>query len=139
MIPNKVVITILAVCILLFIVAGFFMSSTKTIFSSFKGTIVTSMWEPMSEIQASSNPSAIGPSPPTLKASVKPKTILFWTTFYGMEKWRINAGKEVCGPYTCMLSYDKNQYESASALMFHHRTDWLNRLPTDSPRTLFNF
>ena len=135
MIQSKGVTAILAVCIL-FIVAGVFMASTnkQTTVSSFKGTIVSSMWEPTPKIPANSNPSAIKPSPPKLKASVEPKTILFWTTYYGMGKWRINAGKEVCGSYTCMLSYDKNQYQSASALMFHHRTDWLNRLPTDRPR-----
>ena len=51
-----------------------------------------------------------------------------------MEKWKINAGREVCGQHTCYLTYDKAQYKRASALMFHHRTDWLQKLPTDRPR-----
>ena len=70
----------------------------------------------------------------THKENTKPKTILFWTSYYGMARWNIKSGKEVCGPYTCILSYDKKQYSTASALMFHHRTDWLLRLPTDRPR-----
>lgn len=61
----------------------------------------------------------------------KPKTILFWTKYYASTKWNIEAGKEVCGSYTCYLTYDKAQYETADALLFHHRTDWLLKLPTD--------
>ena len=68
------------------------------------------------------------------KVNTEPKVILFWTTYYGMGRWKINAGREVCGQYTCLLTYDKGQYVKANALMFHHRTDWLLRLPTDRPR-----
>ena len=59
--------------------------------------------------------------------------ILFWTNFYGMENnWRVDAGPVTCGAYSCYLSYDKEQYYRASALMFHHRSgDWLDMFPID--------
>ena len=60
------------------------------------------------------------------------KIILFWTKFYGIERWNIDAGEEKCGPYACTLTYDKSIYENASAIMFHHRSsDWLDTLPTN--------
>ena len=67
--------------------------------------------------------------------TVEPKTILFWTKFYGSERWNIDAGEEKCGPYTCTLTYDKSIYENASAVMFHHRSsDWLGTLPLNYTR-----
>jgi hypothetical protein len=32
--------------------------------------------------------------------TVNPKIILFWTKFYSVEGWNIDAGEEKCGPYT---------------------------------------
>ena len=65
----------------------------------------------------------------------EPKIILFWTKFYASERWHIDAGKEECGPYTCILTYNKSLYENASAIMFHHRSsDWLETLPTNRTR-----
>ena len=67
--------------------------------------------------------------------SKAPKIILFWTKFYTYPTWRIKGERDsVCGQYTCFLTYNKSLYDRASALMFHHRTDWLLRLPTDQPR-----
>lgn len=43
--------------------------------------------------------------------AVDPKIILFWTKFYGIERWNIDVGEEKCGPYTCTLTYDKSVYE----------------------------
>ena len=60
--------------------------------------------------------------------------ILFWTTYYGNSRWQVDAGPITCGDYTCDLTYDKKQYSTASALMFHHRTNWLDKLPTNMPR-----
>ena len=70
----------------------------------------------------------------TIRA-VDSKIILFWTKFYGIERWNIDAGEEKCGPYACTLTYDKSIYENASAIMFHHRSsDWLDTLPTNYTR-----
>ena len=67
--------------------------------------------------------------------TVEPKIILFWTKFYGSERWDIDAGEEECGPYICTLTYDKSLYENASIIMFHHRSsDWLDTLPVNYTR-----
>ena len=137
----KSVTSILVVCILL-VVGGIFFTTTfnrKVTNNSLKGTMITTKWSPAADTDTAqnhfTNSSSTQSSPPTVpKANAEPKTILFWTTYYGVGRWKINSGEEVCGPYTCILSYDKNQYTNASALMFHHRTDWLLRLPTDRPR-----
>ena len=70
----------------------------------------------------------------SLETGTKSKVILFWTKYYGSPSWLVKAGKEKCGRYTCFLTYNKSHYDKASALVFHHRTDWLLRLPTDRPR-----
>ena len=126
----KRVTAILVVCTLLTVGGLFFvfrnsMFNCKVTYNSFEGTVRTTKWNPAADTAHSS----------THKDKTEPKTILFWTSYYGQARWRIKSGKEVCDPYTCILSYDKKQYSTASALMFHHRTDhWIQSLPTNRPR-----
>ena len=126
MIHSKEVTWILGVCILI-IFGGIIISSRfkHNPIVSYSSTMVTPTWKSASQAPDKNLQS---------KINIEPKIILFWTTYYGKGRWKINAGKEVCEQYICYLTYDKAQYKKASALMFHHRTDWLQRLPTDDPR-----
>ena len=63
-----------------------------------------------------------GTDSPTTTKNPKVAIILFWTLFYDMKNWQVDAGPVTCGPYTCYLTYDKKQYHNASAVMIHHRS-----------------
>ena len=128
MIKNRGVATVFVACIIIALGGIYITSKTHKSAVTFKGTNRNKgkTVELAQEYVSDQNNG--------LYVATEPKIILFWTTYYGAKMWRIKAGKEQCGQYTCTLTYDKSLYSNASALMFHHRTDWLLRLPTDQPR-----
>ena len=88
-------------------------------------------------VVAQATPSNVAESP-TIEKSRSVAIILFWTQYYDMKNWRVDAGTVTCSPYTCSLTYDKKQYHRASAVMLHHRSTqgWVSMFPrADLPRT----
>ena len=65
------------------------------------------------------------------------KIILLWSGFYthSNKQWPTKLGRINCGEYQCLLSDDRSLYEKSSALIFHHRSKWLQQLPTNRPRS----
>ena len=139
MIRSKGVTFIIAALIIIILLGTFITSESRFKNNiSLRGTITK--WKSLLDKSVSGINSLNGISSedvteqPTAHVRTEPKTIIFWTKLYGSPSWRVKTGMEECGPFTCYLTYNKSLYDNASALLFHHRTDWLERLPTDRPR-----
>ncbi|XP_046448041.1 alpha-(1,3)-fucosyltransferase C-like isoform X1 [Daphnia pulex] len=61
-----------------------------------------------------------------------PKTILFWTTFYGEHVWnklKMDLNEE-CPNHNCRLTTDRRLLNESDAVIFHFWQDKLDRIPT---------